>query len=114
MADINLNDVAEGLRAGKDALEIVKGVLGLLPKNKEAEKAASQLEAAEKGLEASKAQLAKALGYKLCRCTLPPQPMLWKQASQVYACDVCGNQINPKPVIQTRSGASWGRARRGQ
>lgn len=113
MTEINLNDVTEGLRASKDALDIVKGVLGLLPKGEDADKAASQIEVAEKAFRASEAQLAKALGYNLCQCIFPPETMLWKQDRQVYACDACGNQINPQPAVQ-RKESSWAGRRHGR
>jgi hypothetical protein len=41
---------------------------------------------AEDALKRSDGKLAKKLGYKLCRCTFPPQIMLWKEAQKAHVC----------------------------
>lgn len=38
----------------------------------------------------AKAQAAKALGYALCKCKFPPEPML-KQSDGRYKCPACGD-----------------------
>lgn len=44
---------------------------------------------AERLLKASEAAAAKAMGYRLCRCTFPPQIMLWKKTEKVHVCPEC-------------------------
>jgi hypothetical protein len=102
------------LTAAKTALDIIKGVRSELPKGPEAERAQQQIEKAESALETSKAEIAKSLGYKLCKCRFPPQVMLWSAAERTNICPACGDR-NPPPV-ETRQmpdyEPDWIRARR--
>lgn len=89
------SQIAEYIKASKDALDILKSLVGFLPKGADAETAQQRLEEADKALKATEVQLAKALGYQLCQCTFPPQIMLWKQDRQVKVCPNCGNEHDP-------------------
>jgi len=80
---VDLGEVAAGigiLKTGFDAIRtalgLVKDVQGALPAGEKKEAAARALEEAEKQIRLGEAQIAKALGYPLCRCTFPPTPML--------------------------------------
>ena len=94
---MELNEVTEYIRASKDVLVILKSLGGLLPKGPNAEEAQKRLEQADGALRASEAQLAKALGYKLCQCTFPPQIMLWRQDQEAHVCprQECGRALTP-------------------
>lgn len=111
---MEMADLSEYLKASKDALDILKGVIGLLPKGTDAGAAQKQLEQADQALKASEAQLAKALGYPLCKCTFPPQIMLLKTEAQVMQCPRCGNEHDPhrRVVTQNPEDGGWAGARR--
>lgn len=112
------------VKAGKDLLDIFKSVREMLPKNDPAvaKKVEAGIEKAEKELAATEAQLAKALGYKLCQCTFPPQIMLQNKELGKKICPKCRDQWPPdKPPLpegfgrlaQARSGKNrYGRGHR--
>ena len=104
------------LTAAKTALDIIKGVRSELPKGPEADKAQQQIEKAETALKTSEAELAKALGFKLCRCKFPPPIMLWSAAEASNICPACGDKNPPPPVTHQMSHhkSDWIRARRGR
>lgn len=110
------DDINQYLVIGKNALDIAKGLIGLLPKGPESEKAASEILRAEEALTTSEAQLAKALGYRLCQCTFPPQIMLWREDQEAHICPrpECGHALTPTQVRRSDQGGSWNRARRGR
>ena len=105
----------EYLTAAKTALDIIKGVRSELPKGPRADEAQRQIEKAELALKISEAELAKNLGFKLCKCTFPPTIMLWSAPERTNICQVCGDR-NPPPVVTSRMPdhePDWIRARRG-
>jgi hypothetical protein len=61
------------LTAATTALDIFKGIKSELPKGPVADRAATEIAKAEEALKASEAELARALGYRLCRCEFPPR-----------------------------------------
>jgi hypothetical protein len=109
-----LADVVGYLTAAKTALDLLKGVQSELPKGEKADKAQEQITKAESSLKESKAELAKALGFRLCRCEFPPPIMLWNKDQRVHICPSCGDhwphrsEVNPAP-----QGTLWARSRRG-
>ena len=68
--------VKSGFDAIRAALGLVKDVQGALPAGEKKEAAARALEEADKQIRLGEAQIAKALGYPLCRCAFPPTPMV--------------------------------------
>jgi hypothetical protein len=103
------------LTAAKTALDIIKGIRSELPKGPRADEAQRQIEKAESALKISEAELAKTLGFKLCRCKFPPTIMLWSAPERTNICPVCGDR-NPPPVTTSRvpdHEPDWIRARRG-
>jgi len=85
-------DLIGFLTAGKTALDIFKGIRDELPKGQKADEVRAQIELAEQAFQNSNAEAAKSLGYELCRCTFPPQIMLWKQEKRTNVCSLCGNE----------------------
>ncbi|WP_316215156.1 hypothetical protein [Bradyrhizobium sp. SZCCHNR2035] len=100
----------EFLASAKSALDLYKGVKDQLPKGM-AEKAEAEIEKAEAALKNGKAELAKKLGYRLCRCEFPPHVMLWKADIRKNVCPKCGDKYppDPKPVGQLRMPPGLGR-----
>jgi hypothetical protein len=96
---------AQGAAALKSAFDAIRGLLGAVKDvrgvaNPEQAKAitaaADQVEAAAKVAEA---EIAKALGYELCRCQFPPTVMLTvgyttdmgdRKGGPVFECPKCG------------------------
>jgi hypothetical protein len=101
------NTWAQGAGALKSAFDAIRGLLGVVKDvrglaNPEQAKAitaaADQVEAAAKVAEA---EIAKALGYELCKCQFPPVVMLTvgyvsrkfarsQEGDPVYECPKCG------------------------
>jgi hypothetical protein len=98
---MDMNEIDTYIRASRSALDLFKSLRGLLPKGPDADAADEQLDRAEKALRASEAELAKALGYELCKCTFPPQIMLSQgrhpvHDKEIFECPKCGKQ-EPSP-----------------
>jgi hypothetical protein len=91
----------EYLAAAKTTLDIFRGIQSELPKGAKAEHAQKEIEKAEQSLRASEAELAKALGYRLCRCEFPPHIMLWNKDVQASICPKCGDRY--PPLVDVRS-----------
>jgi len=86
----------EYLAAAKTLLDIFKGIKSEMPAGQKADQAQVGIEKAEAALATTEAEIAKALGFKLCKCTFPPQIMLWKQDQKTNVCPACGNQDPPR------------------
>lgn len=65
-----------GIDAIRSAIGLTKDAQGLLPGNANADTVSRALDQAEQQVKIAEAQIAQALGYKLCRCEFPPHPML--------------------------------------
>jgi hypothetical protein len=107
------SEIVEYLGAAKAALDLLKGVQSELPKGDKSDKAKEQITKAETSLKQSEAELAKALGFRLCRCSFPPTIMLWNKDQRVHICPSCGDRYPHRPDIQRSEGSSWVRSRRG-
>jgi hypothetical protein len=100
----------EWLDTTRDAIELFRAALSLsrdvqqaLPKGEQAEAIAKALDEAEKKARLAEAQIAKALGYKLCQCTFPPQIMLLCRddgahpaVAEFHRCSACGREFRSK------------------
>lgn len=92
----------------KGAFEMARVGLGLVKHTKDRvragpvrEQADRKLAEAERTLDLAEVQIARALGYKLCQCTFPPQIMLsqgphQKYNTEVFRCPVCSRQEPPQ------------------
>jgi hypothetical protein len=98
--------------AAKSALDIIKGIRSELPKGAEAEKALQKIEEAESALKRSKAELAKGLGFKLCKCQFPPEIMLWDRTGRAHICHVCGDRYPPPQPLPEDYEDEWITCRR--
>ncbi len=87
---VTIAAVAAGFQYLKDAVGLLKDAKDLLPAGEKREKAQRLLTEAEKQIPAAEAQVARALGYELCRCTYPPQIMLESGQPPVARCPRCG------------------------
>jgi hypothetical protein len=100
---ITLASAAGALKSTFDALRSAMGLLkdakDLLPPDDKREKAISQaLVTAESSSKIAEAEIAKALGYELCKCAFPPTIMLTvgqhngrdSRIGPVHECPKCG------------------------
>jgi hypothetical protein len=71
-----LDDLKVALDLFRTAIGAGKDALGLLPDGGEREAATQTLEEAGKAAQIAEATIAQALGYELCKCEIPPIPML--------------------------------------
>ena len=94
-----VQDWAAYLSAGKTVLEIFRGIRAELPKGEASDAAQKHIAEAENALKQTEAELAKALGYHLCKCTFPPQIMLWREAEKATVCPNCGHRDEPPKVL---------------
>jgi hypothetical protein len=92
---MNILNFVDYVTAAKGDLEVIKAALNLIPKDVKTDKTREQIERAEQALKASEAAAAKAFGYALCKCTFPPQIMLWIEADKAHLCpnSSCGRKI---------------------
>jgi len=82
----------------KSAIGLVKEANSLLPEGDQREKAITMaLDSASASAKIAEAEIAKALGYELCKCEFPPTPMLTvgelngrPKTGPVYECPKCG------------------------
>ena len=92
------------IEALRTALELLAGALSalrqakdLLPEGSQKNDAAEALEQAERQLRLAEAKAAQALGYELCRCTFPPQIMLFTGEDDHYRCPKCDYEKHTGP-----------------
>ena len=92
----------------RSAIGLVKDAKDLLPPDDKREAAISQaLVMAESSAKIAEAEIAKALGYELCKCAFPPTPMktvgyfnrkaaAHNEGDPVFECPKCGyNNAGP-------------------
>jgi hypothetical protein len=98
--------------AAKSALDIIKGIRAELPKSPEADKVQRKIEDAEVALKISNAELAKNLGFRLCKCSFPPEIMLLRSSERAYFCPKCGDRFPPLQPLRNDDEDDWIKARR--
>lgn len=93
--------IKNSLSLFRDAITVVKGAKDLMPVGTDKETVEKSLMAAERAGHLAEAQIAQALGYRLCRCTFPPQIMLSHgddRSQERFQCPKC-NKSWPPPQI---------------
>lgn len=95
-----ITDVFKGITA---IIALLKQTKDLLPDDAKKKAVEQSLEEVEKKSKLAEAQVAQALGYRLCRCTFPPQIMLRigrQQNVEAFRCPICGNTWPPPDTGQ--------------
>ncbi|MEY9184981.1 hypothetical protein [Bradyrhizobium sp. USDA 313] len=91
--------IFEGLRSAISMLREIRGASAGDGKNEESQLIEAALDKASKATAIAEAEVAKALGYELCKCEFPPTPMLTvgsidnlaaKLRGPVFECPRCG------------------------
>ena len=98
--------------AAKSALDIIKGIRAELPKSPEADKVQQKIEDAEVALKLSNAEFAKNLGFILCKCSFPPEIMLFRASARAYFCPKCDDRFPPLQPPRDDEEDDWIKARR--
>src|SRR5262249_37747988 len=109
--------LASGISTLKDAFDLLRGAIGvvkdtkdLLPKDEKTPTITAALTTAESSVRVAEAEIAKALGYQLCKCEFPPTPMLTvgrienaTMSGPVFECSKCGyNTAGPLRYTRTK------------
>lgn len=93
----DLKVFSEGVSLLGTLVSTIKSVIDILPK-REKEEASHKIHEVEKKLQVAEAQIAKGLGYELCKCTWPPQIMLHADDAEYgekFCCSACGRVVSP-------------------
>jgi hypothetical protein len=104
--------VSEYIKAGTEAIVLIKSLYPLLP-TQSANEVEAKIAAAEEALQKANVFLAQAWGFQTHDCSFPPQIMLYQKDLNERVCPGCGYTTNfnqPQPRGPT---ATWGAARRG-
>ena len=94
---LDFKTFSDGFSLLASVVSTVKSVIDILPK-REKEEASKRLVEAEEKLQIAEAQMAKGLGYELCKCTWPPQIMLHAgdvEYGERFRCPACSRVISP-------------------
>jgi hypothetical protein len=112
--------VAAGISAVKTTFDALRSAIGLLkdtkdllPKDEKTATITAAIATAESSSKIAEAEVAKALGYELCKCEFPPTPMLTvgyfniqvsnhSATDPVFECPKCG-QNNAGPFRYERT-----------
>ena len=86
-----IDELKNGISALSAMLGVFRQIKDVLPDSPQQEALSAQLDAAERQLKLSEAQVAHALEYPLCRCTFPPQIMLFDKDKDADICPLCGH-----------------------
>lgn len=85
-----IEEIKTGLESVATAIQILKAGAKLLP-NDQQQQTEQQISSAERQLRLAESQIAQGLDYDLCRCTFPPQIMLYNRQENANICPSCGN-----------------------
>lgn len=97
-------------------IALFKEAKDLLPEGNNRTQIKNEIEQAERQIKLAESQIAKVLGYPICRCTFPPQIMLLSgQKSDKYnkyKCANCDREYPPEFEPPTEEESSWEKAGR--
>lgn len=75
-------------------MDLIKSAIDLLPAGKDTDIIKTALHSAERELVLAEAALAQNLHYDLCRCTFPPQIMLFSSQRNESVCPACQHRLS--------------------
>ena len=79
-----------------NALGLLRQALEFLPKGSDKEAVQRKIVQAEKEFKLAEAEMARELGYSICKCTFPPQVCLsigHEQGTEKFKCPKCGRVL---------------------
>ncbi|MCK4842148.1 MAG: hypothetical protein KAT04_09750 [Methylococcales bacterium] len=84
-------EITSLVATSKIIVELLKEVKNLIPEGSDKEDISRRITQAEKDINLAESSAAKDLGYSLCKCTFPPQIMLFDKDRKQNLCSACGN-----------------------
>jgi hypothetical protein len=97
---MDFDDLKVGIDLFKSAIGLAKEAKDLLPDSDQKTTIVSSLDTAEQTTAIAVAQIAKALDYRLCQCTFPPQIMLSigydEDGIEKFKCHNCNKEWPPE------------------
>jgi NAD-dependent SIR2 family protein deacetylase len=89
----------------REAIGLAKDAKELLHEGPQKEAVTKAISQAENSAGLAEAQIAKSLGYEICRCTFPPQIMLMKRKHEtrnmpISVCPKCGSQEPTEDIVR--------------
>ncbi len=103
-----VEELGTWFETGKSAIDLLKSLFPLLPKGEQRETIEKRVAEAETALRKGDAELAKILGFRLCRCQFPPEIMLWRESEKTNICGKCGHRDPPTRDLQQFARGSGG------
>ena len=90
----NPDALKSSIEATRSLIAAVKDLVSFWPNDGKREAALKAVASAERAALIAEAQIAQALGYRLCKCQFPPRPMLSTgrfddHGVQIYQCPDC-------------------------
>ena len=91
---MDISSIIDFATTSKQAVDLFKSAYELVPKGEKRDEIQRKVQMAENILLRSDAKLAKDLGYEFCRCSFPPNIMLWNEAEKSHICpnQSCGGR----------------------
>lgn len=95
---MDIDALAKGVGLFSSALAALKQAIDLLPDSSKKVDAAAALERAEREFKIAEAEVARKLGYEVCRKHFPPEIML-SEDDKVWECPKCKNRKDNTPRV---------------
>jgi len=87
-------EITSILQASKMTVSLLKEMKDLIPNSNQKDEISQKILQVEKELALAEASTAKELGYRLCKCTFPPQIMLYNKQRNSEVCPNCDKSIS--------------------
>ena len=84
-----MTDLLTALGALNKVVGILKSAKDLLPSGDDKKKIEAEIERSEQELKLAEVEMAKGFNYPLCKCTFPPNIMLFQKEDGNYKCQSC-------------------------
>jgi len=95
---MDFDTLTKGISLFGSALSALKQARDLLPDGSQKADATAMLERAERELKVAEGEVAKKMGYEICRKHFPPEIML-SGDDAVWECPKCGNKKDTRPKV---------------
>lgn len=87
-------EITSLLTVSKMTISFLKDMKELIPDEDKKNEIEQRIKTVERELALAEAGTAKELGYDLCKCTFPPQIMLFTGKGRIFKCQRCKHEIN--------------------
>ncbi len=94
-------EITSILQASKMTISLLKEMKDLMPSSVQKDEFSQKILKVEKDLALAEASTAKELGYDLCKCTFPPQIMLYNNERNATICPNCDKNISGSFAVIT-------------